>query len=56
MKQQVIQGVLKEQARQKLRNDININHVLIAMRSMKRSRATKERAIRLAAYHEKDAS
>ncbi len=50
----MIQGVIREQARHKLRNDIN--HVLIAMRSMERSNVVKDRAIRFAAYHEKDAA
>jgi len=42
MKRQVIQSVMEEQARQELHNDIN--HMLIAMKSMEHSNAWSDRA------------
>jgi hypothetical protein len=52
MKQQVIQSVIEEQARQELHNDIN--HLLIATKSMEHSNFWRDRARMIGIYHEKD--
>jgi hypothetical protein len=52
MKRQVIQSVMEEQARQELHNDIN--HMLIAMKSMEHSNAWSDRAAKIGMYHERD--
>ena len=53
MKEQVIQSVLNEQVRQELNSESN--HPLIALKSMERSKALKDRALAIGMFHEMDA-